>query len=147
MSGDIPVVLGGTPGIVSGRYEKDEGARSFAHLLTQIDEGSFNEELSAAMRELARDLNSYACKFRRDGKGEIAIGLRVAVDEKGVTSVVGEFKVKRPKVPRASSQFFLTVGGNLSLENPRQQKLPLREVAGPGPARELADDIQPVRSF
>ena len=125
----------------------DEGNRGFAVFLGQIDEGAFHAELSGATRELVTSLNEFANRFHRNGKGELTITLAFDVDEKGVTSVVGGFKAKLPKIPKAKSQFFLTAGGNLTLENPRQQKLPLREVAGAAPTRELAPEVQPARSI
>jgi hypothetical protein len=127
---------------------KDEGPRGFAVLLQQIDEGSLHDELSIATRDLARTLCEYANKFGRAGKGELTLTIGMSVDAKGVAAVTGAVKSKLPKVPKVSSQFFLTASSNLTLENPRQQKLPLREVAPPAPPRDVPVEMNaPARSL
>jgi hypothetical protein len=108
--------------------QKEEGARGFAPFLQQVDDGELHLEVSKTTQELIGDLYAYANKYQRDGKGTLTLTLNFAVHGNGGISVVGDVKTKKPKTPRAPSMFFRTPGNNLSLENPRQTKLPLREV-------------------
>jgi hypothetical protein len=129
------------------KEKRSEGPRAFSVFIAQVDEGSLHEELSEEVQKLASRLCEFANRFGRDGKGELTLTLGFAVDAKGVAAVTGSIKTKLPKVPRVSSQFYLTAAGNLSLENPRQQKLPLREVPAVEAPRDLVDDVKPTRSL
>jgi len=124
---------------------ESKGPRGFAVLIQQVDEGSLHAELSTAMQELAVRLNEHANRFHRDAKGEMTLTLGMSVDAKGVVALTGSVKTKLPKAPKVSSQFWLTTEGNLTLENPRQQKLALREVPAPV-AASVADEAHPARS-
>lgn len=117
---------------------KDEGARGFAPFLQQVDDGELHTELSATLQKHVSELFLYANRFQRDAKGSITLTLNFAVLGNGNVMVAGDVKTKTPKTPRAASMFFRTQGNNLTIENPRQQKLPLRDVGG---TREKPKDI------
>lgn len=126
---------------------KEEGPRAFAVFISQVDEGSLHDEASSEVQAMVRSLCDYANRFGRAGKGTITMTLDFAVDAKGVAAVTGSLKTKPPKVPKVSSQFFLTPSGNLTLENPRQQKLPLREVKDADVVRDMPlEQSTPARS-
>lgn len=105
-----------------------EGPRGFAPFLQQIDDGELHTELSKTTQQLVGELYDFADRYRRPGKGTLTVTLSFSVDGNGAIAVAGDVKTKTPKKPRAASVFFRTPGNNLSIENPRQQKLPLREV-------------------
>ncbi len=123
-----------------------EGARSFSLFIQQIDEGSLHQSLSAETHALMRELREHARQFARDAKGSLTLTISFEVDPKGVADVEADVRVKKPKTPSVSSQFFLTPSGNLTLENPRQQKLGLGIV--PPPERRDVDvpTREPARS-
>jgi len=122
-----------------GELENMEGPRGFSHLLQQVQDGELHAELSENLQQLMKDLRLYSDRFQRDAKGNITLSLNVTVHGNGSVSIMGDVKMKTPKTPRAPSTFFLTPGNNLTLENPRQQRLPLREV--PIPKREAPRDV------
>lgn len=120
----------------------EEGPRSFARLLEQIGEGDLEIELAAKMFELVAQCRGFADRYSREGKGTLTLVLNVAALGNGTVTVAGDIKTKTPTAKRAGSVFFLTAGGNLSVENPRQQKLPLREVpTGPRAAKDISADM------
>jgi hypothetical protein len=49
--------------------------------------------------------------------------------------------VKEPEAARERTVFWTTPSGNLTVENPRQTKLPLREVPPPVVAERDRDDV------
>lgn len=125
----------------------EEGPRGFAVVLQQVDEGSLHGELSETLQKVTRELAEYADKFTTVAKGAITLTLGFAVDPNGTVTVEGDIKTKLPKARRARSLFWLTKGHNLSAENPRQTKLPLREVpSNRDKAREVAEGSAPARS-
>lgn len=104
-----------------------EGPRGFAVLLQQIDDGDLHAEVGRELQGLIGELAAYSDKFQRDAKGQLTLVLNLSVRGNNV-QVSGDVKTKTPKKPRAASVFWRTDGNNLSVDNPRQQKLPLREV-------------------
>ena len=128
---------------------KDEGPRGFGPFLQQVGDGDFHTELSTTQQKLVADLFAYANKFQRNAKGTMTIALNFTVLGNGNVMVDGDVKTKTPKVPRAASMFFRTPGNNLSIENPRQQKLPLRDVGGgtKDKPKDLAAEAAPPRGL
>ncbi|MCL2777746.1 MAG: hypothetical protein FWD73_07050 [Polyangiaceae bacterium] len=107
---------------------QDEGDRSFAVFLHAIEEGAFHAEISSELRALATKLDEHVTSYDADAKGTLTITLALKAKRNGTIDVVGEVKKKEPTAKRAGGVFWLTKGHNLTLDNPRQQKLPLREV-------------------
>ncbi len=126
---------------------KDEGARNFSVLLSQIDDGRLHDELSETVQKMVDELSTYTERYARDGKGSITLTLSLVARANGTTSVVGDVKTKTPKPIRAGTVFWKTKGNNLSLDNPRQQKLALREVPAAKPARDLEPNARPTKTI
>lgn len=127
--------------------EKTEGPRSFAVMLQQIGDGELHDDLGLRMQELVGNLRAFSERYQREGKGTLTLTLNVIAAGNGTIAVAGDVKVKTPTPKRAGSVFWPTAANNLTLENPRQQKLPLKEV--PQPRRDVKDlstDAPPVRS-
>lgn len=107
---------------------KEEGARSFAHFLQQIDEGGLHADLSDEVKRVTKELTGFVDTYGAVAKGTMTIVLSFKAERNGTIAVDGEIKTKLPKAKRAGSVFWATAGNNLSPQNPRQQSLPLREV-------------------
>ena len=124
-----------------------EGPRGFAVLVQQIDDGELHAELSAEIKRLSGDLSEHAEKTGATAKGAITLTLSLSAKANGTVSVEADVKTKSPKAKRPGSTFWITKGGNLSAENPRQARLPLREVPT-AEARALpADEAKPARTI
>ena len=118
-----------------------EGPRGFAVLLQQVDEGQLHTDASKELHRVTKELLEWARTYQRDAKGSLTLTIGLNVDPSGVVDVVGDIKAKVPAPRRQRSTMWITKGGNLSAENPRQQKLPLREVpAATTTPRDVADD-------
>lgn len=124
--------------------KKDEGIRNFTAILAQVGDGDLHDELGELLHELVAELKHHVDYFQRDAKGTLTLKLNVAARGDGSVTVAGDVAIKKPT--RSGSTFFLTPGANLTLENPKQQKLPLREVPpAPRNVKDLPTD-RPVRS-
>lgn len=118
--------------MVDQQATNDEGPRSFTLMLAQIGDGEAEAVLSRELFNLAQELRDQAVQTATDKKGELTLTVKLAVDKQAKMMTAGyEVKTKEPKPPRAGSTFFFTPGGNWSLDNPRQQKLALRDVSAP----------------
>ena len=123
-----------------------EGPRSFAVMLQSIDEGSLHTELSDSLQKMNGELHDLAVSAGGKAKGTLTLTLNVAVEANGIVSLDSDVKTKVPKPKRARAVFWLTKGNNLSPENPRQQRLPLREVPPTEKPRDLPSAGHTTRS-
>lgn len=119
--------------------KQDEGARSFGVLLQSIGDGTFHAEVSEEMHALTKKLDGHAFDFGK-AKGTITIALTVEIDRDGVVTIDPDVKLKVPKPARKKGRFWVTPGGNLSPENPKQAQLPLREVPAAARAQDIGDE-------
>lgn len=116
-----------------------EGPRSFANLLAQLDDGAVHAEVSKELHSLVQDLAEHNAAQDRKALGELTIKLRIGV-HKGVADIAASVDVKRPKRRREPTTVWVTKGGNLTTEVPRQEKLPLRDASAVGAAVERLHD-------
>lgn len=127
--------------------EKDDGAKSFAVLLPQIDDGALHAEATEELRKLLVTLSTTARNRMLISRGEMALKMKFAVTPKGEVTVIGEVTTKAPKGKNPTSTFFLTPGSTLSQRNPRQQELPLRDVSNRDRSKDLSEDDLEARSL
>lgn len=125
--------------------KKEEGARGFAVVLQEIEDGELHKELSARLQKLVSALTEHAYFYNSSATGKLTLSVALKCDEKGVVEIVSDVKTTEPKRKRSKSTFWATDGNNLSPSNPRQAKLPLREVPRAGQA-EVPGDATQTRS-
>ncbi len=109
---------GSTPG--------PEAFQSFAVLVTGVEDGQLNADITGELEDVLRSLNE--CIYQGT-KGSATITVTVnLLANKGVIEVTGDYKVKMPKKSRGRSIFHIAGGRFLSRKDPRQPDLPLRSV-------------------
>ena len=97
-------------------------ARQFADILRELGSGNTCDELTAKLAELVE-----AVTLTRK-VGEISIKLKVKPNGDAGVIVADEIKSRVPEASRGETVFFVTSGGSLVRQDPRQQDLPLRRV-------------------
>lgn len=118
---------------------EDEGSRSFARFIEQLADGRACNDLSYELHRLMVLLREDA-GTAQDGasKGDLGVTIHFKVEATGVVGISYSIKAKEPQARRPNSVFWLTRGGNLTAENPRQQELPnIREVTSKREQRDL----------
>lgn len=105
-------------------------ARPFADVLRELGAGSTYDDLTAQLAEVVEAVT----QTRKIG--ELSIKLKIKPNGEGSVIIADEIKAKIPEPPRGESIFFVTSGGALVRQDPRQADLPLRQVpaAVPGGA-------------
>ena len=122
------------------KQAQEEGPRSFAHFFQSLDGGEANVCASVDLHKLSSALRDEAKRRRSAVKGTLTLTLELKCDEAGTVEANYTTKIKEPVRKSSKSIFWLTKGGNLTPENPRQQNLPLREVqGGSGEVRDVGD--------
>lgn len=120
---------------------KEEGPRSFEAFLREVADGTAHQELTEELFKLVRTTRGLA-EIQNGASGKLTLDLSLDCNQKGVFTVKYDIKVKEPKVARDESHFWSTKGGNLTVENPKQQKLPLRDVSSPADARDVEEPAE-----
>jgi hypothetical protein len=111
----------------------EEGPRSFAVILAKIAQGTCEAELSRKLHELTLVIKEDARAREALAKGSLVLKLFLEVDGKDRNPMVKvgfDIDTKPPKPVRRNGHFWLTEGGNLTDQAPRQESLPLQQVVG-----------------
>lgn len=124
----------------NGKQNEDEGPRDFSRILMLLDEGVAHCTLSEELQKLTRAVQTQAKARSKKVAGTLSLTLQLACDETGVVSIAYDVARKDPKPKRSQTLLWITKGGNLTEHNPRQQRLPLREVTGGQAAAREIDD-------
>lgn len=121
--------------------ERSEGARSFARALEGVADGKMIGEASEEFWALLREVHAMAKSRGQDGEaaGSFTMVLKVSANAKGEAEIGYDLASKKPKKKRLTAVAWITKGGNLTFEVPRQLGLPhVRQVETTGDS--LADD-------
>jgi len=99
--------------------------RPFAAWLQEHRKGGLHAELSERLAEVAA-----AVVFHQEA-GQLTLTVKLKPNKDGVSmQITDEIKSKVPEPDRGAAIFFADSRGNLSRNDPRQEALPLRGVAG-----------------
>lgn len=121
--------------------QQQDSPRSFVHFFAGLDDEQAHSRASRSLHELMKALRDEAVARHGVVKGSLSVTVEFKCDERGTVEATYEVKTKEPKPRVSKSIYWLTKQGHLSIDNPAQQSLPLREVSAQGRAlRELADN-------
>jgi len=104
----------------------DKGTFEFGVLLGALADGEFREEVNSELRMLTERLHERSVAGARTVKGTLTITIDVSVASNGMVSIAPNVTDKLPRSVRKDTAFWLGERG-LTQDNPKQQKLALRE--------------------
>lgn len=113
-------------------------------LLCEIDAGSLNTRASDAMRELLAKLHQRA-QDDSDASGKLSLELSFKVARSGKVDVVATFKTNAPAPRSESTTFYVTNRGRLSVRDPRQARLPFKQVSKGKNGRTVVEFTTPTK--
>jgi|WetSurMetagenome_2_1015567.scaffolds.fasta_scaffold05956_13 hypothetical protein len=121
------------------KIENKVGPRDFARTLAELSDGDLNVQMGVEQQRLLEILHEQALAGGKTykSKGAITLTLKYEVQGNGVVSIDPSVKVTAPKQPMAKTVRYVDENGNLAVTDPRQGQLNLREVPGPGAARDV----------
>lgn len=105
----------------------DRHVRPFGEFLTAQRRGRLHNELSDVLAELT------AAVVEHGRPGQLALTIKVAPAAKhaeNVVTITDKVVVKVPEAERGTAIWFVDGDGGLHRNNPNQQELPLRAIAG-----------------
>jgi hypothetical protein len=107
-------------------------SRPFFDFLREHRNGLTHDELSDRLQELVAAVQESS----RPGTLTFVLKVSPATNHGNALLISDEIKLSKPKEERNTSIFFVSPENNLVREDPRQQKLELREIT-PRPFREI----------
>lgn len=101
--------------------------RTFSILLTELEDGQIHDELSKAVQDIVAELETVSAGQGGKPTATLTVKLEFTRDS-GVIEIKADYAVKNPKLKRIKSLFWPTKENHLTRDNPKQQKLPFRDV-------------------
>lgn len=114
-----------------------EGPRSAAVILHELGDGSTLADFSAEIQRTVLACERYALDMGSAGKGKVVLTLDLRVEKNGTCAVRAAVTAKVPRAVAPPAAMWVTKGGNLSPENPRQTGLPFRDINQRAAEREI----------
>jgi hypothetical protein len=111
--------------------------RLFADVLRDMRGGQSHDELSEALQALVKQ----CCETGRAGEITYSLSIKPTKSAEAV-EITDKIGLKEPRNERGSSLFFVSGTYDLTRNNPRQEKLDLREVPAMQPPRDIAGGAQ-----
>ena len=123
----------------------DNIVRGFGPLLGQLEDGQLIVDLGESLADLNKKL-ARVSDAQGKATGKLVLELALSA-ENGTVEIKSTIKVTDPKTARLKSILWQTKDGHFSSGNPKQTKLPLRDVGGgKGEARDVGDETREERS-
>ncbi|WP_323041119.1 hypothetical protein [Gemmobacter sp.] len=109
---------------------RDPEIRGIDAMLSLADGGQYLPVLTQEMRELIEETTSHAQAYRVKAKCKLALTVTMTIDPFGQIDMEVEHKLTEPKAPKAKALAWSTEGGGLTVANPNQRTMEIRDVAG-----------------
>ncbi len=120
--------------------QSPDGTRDFPAFIRMVNDGSFQHELAGALHDINAKLQTIASNEGK-AKGQLTITINLTHQDDGTVQVEPVVKAKVPEPRRRKSTFWMTPGGNLSPNNPKQVRLEFKDVSAPAaPAKDLPSE-------
>jgi hypothetical protein len=123
----------------------ETGPRAFSVILNQIGDGDCQQQLSEKLHQLVKNANAQAKARFATVKGSLTLKINVVADETGVAILGYNIGRKDPEPRRSTTTFWVDKGGNLTVENPRQIELGLRDVSKEKRLKDAGGDVAPAK--
>lgn len=99
--------------------------QAFVETLGAINNGDFLGDLDSELVALVKAVQ----ETRKAGK--LTVTFNIKPTARDVATIAADFSSKKPEEGRPETTFFMTPDGRLQREDPKQAKLPLRDVPMP----------------
>lgn len=108
-------------------------SRPFADVLRDLSGGQTYETLTLDLANVVQEV------IRTQKAGAITLTLNISANGPGSVQIADTIKTKVPEMAKGKTLFFATEAGTLTRDDPRQEKLALRDVTEPrsGALREV----------
>lgn len=98
--------------------------------LALADNGQYLPELLKDNAALIEEVVNFSQAFGTKASGKLQVTISYATDRFGQVEIAIEHKVTAPKQPKAKATAWTTENGGLTVANPNQRAMEIREVGG-----------------
>lgn len=102
--------------------------RGIDAILSIADGGQYMPVLTQEMQELIEKTRDHALAYRVKAKCKLTLSIELVIDPFGQIDLAAEHKLTEPKAPKAKAVAWATEGGGLTVANPNQRSMEIREV-------------------
>lgn len=100
-------------------------SRPFADVLRDLAGGQAYETLTLELAHVVQEV------IKTQKSGSITLALNISANGPGSVQIAESIKSKVPEMAKGKTLFFATEAGTLTRDDPRQEKLALRDVTEP----------------
>lgn len=100
---------------------------SFTSFMQQVEGGKLHDDLTREIPDINGTLSNHVINNGGVAKGKLKLEVEFTLKD-GVMEVTGSYDVTLPKEKRGRSIFWLTPDNHFTQANPKQDRLPFRDV-------------------
>lgn len=104
--------------------------RGLDQTLALADNGQYLPLLLQENDDLIAEIVSFSQSYGTKAKGKLSLTIEYSTDRFGQIEIAVEHKVSVPKPPKAKATAWTADGGGLTVANPNQRAMEIREVGG-----------------
>lgn len=104
--------------------------RGLDQTLALADNGQYLPLLLQENDDLIAEIVSFSQSYGTKAKGKLSLTIEYSTDRFGQIEIAVEHKVAVPKPPKAKATAWTADGGGLTVANPNQRAMEIREVGG-----------------
>lgn len=104
--------------------------RGIDQILALADNGQYLPVLLDENQVLLADIVSHSQAYGVKAKGKVTIEIEYSTDRFGQIDMAVQHKISAPKAPKSKAVAWATEGGGLTVANPNQRSMEIRDVGG-----------------
>lgn len=104
--------------------------RGLDQTLALADNGQYLPILLQENDELIAEIVNFSQAYGAKAKGKLTLSIEYETDRYGQIDIKVEHKITTPKPPKAKATAWTSDGGGLTVANPNQRAMEIREVSG-----------------
>lgn len=108
----------------------DQTIRGLDQILALLDNGNYLPQLLQDNEDLIQEIVDFGQAYGAKASGEVTIKIKYSTDRFGQIDIAAEHGVKAPKPPKSKATAWVADGGGLTVANPNQRRMELRDVGG-----------------
>ncbi|ULB10708.1 hypothetical protein ORIO_12420 [Cereibacter azotoformans] len=104
--------------------------RTLDQIISLADNGQYQPLLLQENDDLISEIVDFSQAYGTKAGGKLQITISYTTDRFGQIDLTVEHKITKPKAPKAKATAWTVDGGGLTIANPNQSRMEIREVAG-----------------
>lgn len=109
---------------------KDPEIRGIDAMLQLADGGQYLPVLTDDLRQAVENTRTFAQAYRTKAKVKLTLTVEMTIDPFGQGDMTVDHKLTEPKAPKAKAVAWVTEDGGMTVANPNQRSMEIREVSG-----------------